>query len=168
MRLYNGRVIFFIPDFSSCITQKGGSTMPVKYVFVTGGVVSGLGKGHHCRFPWASPKSPGLQGHHAEIRSLHQHRPRHHESCPARRGFCDRRRRGTDLDLGHYERFIDESLTKNSNVTTGKVYWTVLHKERRGDFGGGTVQVIPHITDEIKSRFHRSTGGKARKSPSSR
>ena len=59
----------------------------------------------------------------------------------------------TDLDLGHYERFIDESLTKNSNVTTGKVYWTVLQKERRGDFGGGTVQVIPHITNEIKSRL---------------
>ena len=59
----------------------------------------------------------------------------------------------TDLDLGHYERFIDESLTKNSNVTTGKIYWSVLQKERRGDFGGGTVQVIPHITNEIKSRF---------------
>ena len=56
----------------------------------------------------------------------------------------------TDLDLGHYERFIDESLGKNSNVTTGKVYWSVLQKERRGDFGGGTVQVIPHITNEIK------------------
>ena len=62
----------------------------------------------------------------------------------------------TDLDLGHYERFIDESLDKNSNVTTGKIYWTVLHKERRGDFGGGTVQVIPHITNEIKSRFYRN------------
>ncbi len=62
----------------------------------------------------------------------------------------------TDLDLGHYERFIDESLTRNSNVTTGKVYWSVLEKERHGDFGGGTVQVIPHITNEIKSRFHRS------------
>ncbi len=62
----------------------------------------------------------------------------------------------TDLDLGHYERFIDENLTKNSNVTTGKVYWSVLQKERRGDFGGGTVQVIPHITNEIKSRFHRN------------
>ena len=62
----------------------------------------------------------------------------------------------TDLDLGHYERFIDESLTKNSNVTTGKIYWSVLHKERRGDFGGGTVQVIPHITNEIKSRFYRN------------
>ena len=62
----------------------------------------------------------------------------------------------TDLDLGHYERFIDESLTKNSNVTTGKIYWSVLHKERRGDYGGGTVQVIPHITNEIKSRFYRN------------
>ena len=62
----------------------------------------------------------------------------------------------TDLDLGHYERFIDESLDKNSNVTTGKIYWSVLQKERRGDFGGGTVQVIPHITNEIKSRFYRN------------
>ena len=61
----------------------------------------------------------------------------------------------TDLDLGHYERFIDESLDKNSNVTTGKIYWTVLQKERHGDYGGGTVQVIPHITNEIKSRFYR-------------
>ncbi len=60
------------------------------------------------------------------------------------------------LDLGHYERFIDESLSKNSNVTTGKVYWSVLQKERHGDFGGGTVQVIPHITNEIKSRFYRN------------
>ena len=59
----------------------------------------------------------------------------------------------TDLDLGHYERFIDECLDKNSNVTTGKIYWSVLQKERRGDYGGGTVQVIPHITNEIKSRF---------------
>ena len=62
----------------------------------------------------------------------------------------------TDLDLGHYERFIDENLDKNSNVTTGKIYWSVLQKERHGDFGGGTVQVIPHITNEIKSRFYRA------------
>ena len=62
----------------------------------------------------------------------------------------------TDLDLGHYERFIDENLDKNSNVTTGKIYWSVLQKERRGDYGGGTVQVIPHITNEIKSRFYRN------------
>ena len=61
----------------------------------------------------------------------------------------------TDLDLGHYERFIDESLTRGANVTTGKIYWSVLQKERRGDYGGHTVQVIPHITDEIKSHFYR-------------
>lgn len=60
----------------------------------------------------------------------------------------------TDLDLGHYERFIDENLNHNSNVTSGKVYWSVINKERHGDYGGGTVQVIPHITNEIKSRFY--------------
>ncbi len=62
----------------------------------------------------------------------------------------------TDLDRGQYERFIDESLSKNSNVTTGKIYWSVLQKKRRGDFGGGTVKVIPHITNEIKNRFYRN------------
>ncbi|HEX9063030.1 MAG TPA: CTP synthase, partial [Clostridia bacterium] len=61
----------------------------------------------------------------------------------------------TDLDLGHYERFIDENLSKNSNVTTGKIYWSVISKERKGDFLGGTVQVIPHITNEIKERIYR-------------
>ena len=59
----------------------------------------------------------------------------------------------TDLDLGHYERFIDESLTQNSNVTSGRVYWSVIEKERNGDYNGGTVQVIPHITNEIKNRI---------------
>ncbi len=62
----------------------------------------------------------------------------------------------TDLDLGHYERFINESLDKNSNVTTGKIYWSVLNKERHGDYGGGTVQVIPHITNEIKDRIYKA------------
>ena len=66
----------------------------------------------------------------------------------------------TDLDLGHYERFIDESLNKNSNVTTGKVYWSILQKERHGDFGGHTVQVVPHITNEIKDRFYRNPDAK--------
>jgi CTP synthase len=61
----------------------------------------------------------------------------------------------TDLDLGHYERFIDENLSKNNNVTTGKIYWSVISKERKGDFLGGTVQVIPHITNEIKERIYR-------------
>ena len=62
----------------------------------------------------------------------------------------------TDLDLGHYERFIDENLTVNNNVTTGKIYWSVITKERRGDYLGGTVQVIPHITNEIKERIYRA------------
>ncbi|HPF30651.1 MAG TPA: CTP synthase, partial [Lachnospiraceae bacterium] len=68
----------------------------------------------------------------------------------------------TDLDLGHYERFIDENLDKNSNLTTGKIYWSVLNKERRGDYGGGTVQVIPHITNEIKSRFQKAKASEER------
>ena len=62
----------------------------------------------------------------------------------------------TDLDLGHYERFIDSNLTKSSNVTTGKIYWSVISKERKGDFLGGTIQVIPHITNEIKTRIKRA------------
>lgn len=74
----------------------------------------------------------------------------------------------TDLDLGHYERFIDESLTRNSNVTTGKVYWTVLQKERRGDFGGGTVQVIPILPTKSKAVSTATTRKTRRKSPSSR
>ena len=60
------------------------------------------------------------------------------------------------MDLGHYERFIDENLNENSNVTTGKIYWTVINKERTGDYLGGTVQVIPHITNEIKERIYRA------------
>ncbi|MGN0670675.1 MAG: CTP synthase, partial [Oscillospiraceae bacterium] len=67
----------------------------------------------------------------------------------------------TDLDLGHYERFIDENLSVNSNVTTGKIYWTILNKERRGDYLGGTVQVIPHVTNEIKSRVYRAANSGA-------
>ena len=61
----------------------------------------------------------------------------------------------TDLDLGHYERFTDENLTVNSSVTSGKVYWSVLNRERSGDYLGGTIQVIPHITNEIKERIYR-------------
>src|SRR5690606_38966902 len=61
----------------------------------------------------------------------------------------------TDLDLGHYERFIDINLTKDSSLTAGKIYWSVLNKERRGDYLGGTVQVIPHVTNEIKERIRK-------------
>ncbi len=130
--------------------------MPVKYVFVTGGVVSGLGKGITAASLGRLLKA---RGYHVTMQKFDPYinidpgtmNPVQHGEV-----FVTEDGVETDLDLGHYERFIDENLTKNSNVTTGKVYWTVLTKERRGDFGGGTVQVIPHITDEIKSRFHRS------------
>ena len=122
-----------------------------KYVFVTGGVVSGLGKGITAaslgrlykvtmqKFDPYLNIDPGTMNpiQHGEV-------------------FVTDDGTETDLDLGHYERFIDESLDHNCNVTSGKIYWSVLNKERRGDYGGGTVQVIPHVTNEIKSSGRNS------------
>ena len=130
--------------------------MAVKYVFVTGGVVSGLGKGITAASLGRLLKA---RGHTVTMQKFDPYinidpgtmNPVQHGEV-----FVTDDGAETDLDLGHYERFIDESLTKNSNVTTGKIYWSVLQKERKGDFGGGTVQVIPHITNEIKSRFYRN------------
>jgi CTP synthase len=130
--------------------------MGVKYVFVTGGVVSGLGKGITAASLGRLLKE---RGYHITMQKFDPYinidpgtmNPIQHGEV-----FVTDDGAETDLDLGHYERFIDESLTKQSNVTTGKIYWSVLSKERRGDFGGGTVQVIPHITNEIKSRFYRN------------
>ena len=132
--------------------------MDVKYVFVTGGVVSGLGKGITAASLGRLLKA---RGYHVTMQKFDPYinidpgtmNPVQHGEV-----FVTDDGAETDLDLGHYERFIDESLTKQSNVTTGKIYWTVLSKERRGDFGGGTVQVIPHITNEIKGRFYRNNG----------
>jgi CTP synthase len=128
--------------------------MGVKYVFVTGGVVSGLGKGITAASLGRLLKE---RGYHVTMQKFDPYinidpgtmNPIQHGEV-----FVTDDGAETDLDLGHYERFIDESLTKKSNVTTGKIYWSVLSKERRGDFGGGTVQVIPHITNEIKNRFY--------------
>lgn len=130
--------------------------MAVKYVFVTGGVVSGLGKGITAASLGRLLKA---RGYHVTMQKFDPYinidpgtmNPIQHGEV-----FVTDDGAETDLDLGHYERFIDESLNKMSNVTTGKIYWSVLSKERRGDFGGGTVQVIPHITNEIKSRFYRN------------
>ena len=130
--------------------------MNTKYIFVTGGVVSGLGKGITAASLGRLLKN---RGYKVTIQKFDPYinvdpgtmNPYEHGEV-----FVTDDGAETDLDLGHYERFIDESLTKNSNVTTGKIYWSVLQKERRGDFGGGTVQVIPHITNEIKSRFYRN------------
>jgi CTP synthase len=129
--------------------------MPVKYVFVTGGVVSGLGKGITAASLGRLLKARGFKVTMQKFDPYINIDPGTMNPIQHGEVFVTDDGAETDLDLGHYERFIDESLNKNSNVTTGKVYWSVLQKERRGDFGGGTVQVIPHITNEIKSRFYR-------------
>ena len=130
--------------------------MPVKYVFVTGGVVSGLGKGITAASLGRLLKARGYKVTMQKFDPYINIDPGTMNPIQHGEVFVTDDGAETDLDLGHYERFIDENLTKNSNVTTGKIYWSVLQKERRGDFGGGTVQVIPHITNEIKSRFHRN------------
>ncbi len=130
--------------------------MPVKYVFVTGGVVSGLGKGITAASLGRLLKARGYTVTMQKFDPYINLDPGTMNPIQHGEVFVTDDGAETDLDLGHYERFIDESLTKNSNVTTGKIYWTVLQKERRGDFGGGTVQVIPHITNEIKNRFYRN------------
>ncbi len=135
--------------------------MPVKYVFVTGGVVSGLGKGITAASLGRLLKARGYSVTMQKFDPYINIDPGTMNPIQHGEVFVTDDGAETDLDLGHYERFIDESLTKNSNVTTGKIYWTVLSKERRGDFGGGTVQVIPHITNEIKNRFYRNFSNEA-------
>ena len=134
--------------------------MAVKYVFVTGGVVSRLGKGITAASLGRLLKARGYKVTMQKFDPYINIDPGTMNPVQHGEVFVTDDGAETDLDLGHYERFIDESLTKNSNVTTGKIYWSVLHKERRGDYGGGTVQVIPHITNEIKSRFHRNPAAK--------
>jgi len=130
--------------------------MPVKYVFVTGGVVSGLGKGITAASLGRLLKARGYKVTMQKFDPYINIDPGTMNPIQHGEVFVTDDGIETDLDLGHYERFIDENLSIESNVTTGKIYWSVLQKERHGDFGGGTVQVIPHITNEIKSRFHRN------------
>ena len=126
-----------------------------KYVFVTGGVTSSLGKGITAASVGRLLKARGL---HVRILKLDPYinvdpgtmTPYQHGEV-----FVTDDGAETDLDLGHYERFIDENLTQARNVTTGRIYEAVIAKERRGDYLGGTVQVIPHITNEIKERIGR-------------
>ena len=136
--------------------------MAVKYVFVTGGVVSGLGKGITAASLGRLLKARGYRITMQKFDPYINIDPGTMNPVQHGEVFVTDDGAETDLDLGHYERFIDESLTRDSNVTTGKIYWSVLQRERRGDYGGGTVQVIPHITDEIKSRFYRSAGDETR------
>ena len=130
--------------------------MSVKYIFVTGGVVSGLGKGITASSLGRLLKARGYKVTMQKFDPYLNVDPGTMNPIQHGEVFVTDDGAETDLDLGHYERFIDESLTKNSTVTSGKIYWSVLNKERKGDYGGGTVQVIPHVTNEIKSRFYKS------------
>ena len=132
-----------------------------KYIFVTGGVVSGLGKGITAASLGRLLKQRGLR---VKVQKLDPYlnvdpgtmSPYQHGEV-----FVTDDGAETDLDLGHYERFIDENLTVNSSVSSGRVYWNVLNRERRGDYLGGTVQIIPHITDEIKGNIYALEGPEA-------
>lgn len=126
-----------------------------KYIFVTGGVVSSLGKGITAASLGRLLKNRGLKVNMQKIDPYLNIDPG--TMSPYQHGevFVTDDGAETDLDLGHYERFTDINLSKNSSVTTGKIYWAVISKERKGDYLGGTVQVIPHITNEIKSRIYR-------------
>ena len=141
---------------NSYYIKRRRKIMAVKYVFVTGGVVSGLGKGITAASLGRLLKARGYKVTMQKFDPYINIDPGTMNPIQHGEVFVTEDGTETDLDLGHYERFIDENLDKNSNVTTGKVYWSVLQKERRGDYGGGTVQVIPHITNEIKSRFYRN------------
>ena len=134
--------------------------MATKYIFVTGGVVSGLGKGITAASLGRLLKTRGLKVASQKLDPYINVDPG--TMSPLQHGevFVTDDGTETDLDLGHYERFIDENLNKFSNLTTGKVYWNVLTKERNGDYLGSTVQVIPHITNEIK-HFIYSVGEKS-------
>ena len=131
------------------------SERPTKYIFVTGGVVSSLGKGIAAASIGRLLKERGLRV------TLQKFDPYINVDpgtlSPYQHGevFVTDDGAETDLDLGHYERFIDESLSQNNNITTGRIYQNVITKERRGDYLGSTVQVIPHITDEIKGAISR-------------
>ncbi|MBI3743356.1 MAG: CTP synthase, partial [Chloroflexi bacterium] len=125
-----------------------------KFIFVTGGVVSSVGKGITVASLGRILKSRGIK---VSVQKLDPYlnvdpgtmSPYQHGEVFVTTDGCE-----TDLDLGHYERFIDIELSRQSNVTSGQIYTSVIGKERRGDYLGGTIQVVPHVTNEIKHRIH--------------
>ena len=127
---------------------------PVKYIFVVGGVISGLGKGITASSIGYLLKSAGLRVTILKLDPYLNVDPGTMNPYQHGEVFVLDDGSETDLDLGHYERFIDVDMSKHNNATTGQVYSTVLHRERKGDYLGATIQVIPHITDEIKRRIH--------------
>ena len=143
------------PGFGCGEAEYGRKDM-AKYIFVTGGVVSGLGKGITAASLGRLLKARGLKVAAQKLDPYINVDPG--TMSPYQHGevYVTEDGAETDLDLGHYERFIDENLTRYSNLTSGKVYWNVLNKERRGEYLGSTVQVIPHITNEIKGFVYRA------------
>jgi CTP synthase len=129
--------------------------MAVKYIFVTGGVVSGLGKGITAASLGRLLKERGYKVKNQKFDPYLNVDPGMMSPYQHGEVFVTDDGAETDLDIGHYERFVDENLSINSSTTSGKIYWHVLNKERRGGYGGGTVQVIPHITNDIKERILR-------------
>ena len=131
----------------------------MKYIFVTGGVVSGLGKGICAASLGRLLKQCGLRVKNQKFDPYFNVDPG--TMSPYQHGevFLTDDGTETDLDLGHYERFVDESLSGNASVSSGKVFWSVLNRERQGGYLGGTVQIIPHVTDEIKSRVYAMDDG---------
>lgn len=135
------------------MTDKNPTEHTTKYIFVTGGVVSSLGKGIAAASLGRLLKERGFRVTLQKFDPYINVDPG--TMSPYQHGevFVTDDGAETDLDLGHYERFIDESLSQANNITTGRIYSDVIAKERRGDYLGSTVQVIPHITDEIKGRI---------------
>ena len=131
----------------------------MKYIFVTGGVVSGLGKGICAASLGRLLKQCGLRVKNQKFDPYFNVDPG--TMSPYQHGevFVTEDGAETDLDLGHYERFVDESLDGNASVSSGKIFWSVLNRERQGGYLGGTVQIIPHITDEIKRRIYAMEDG---------
>ncbi len=130
--------------------------MERKYIFVTGGVVSGLGKGISAASIGRLLKSRGIKVTIQKFDPYLNIDPGTMNPCQHGEVFVTDDGLECDLDLGHYERFIDESLNRYSNITTGRIYMQVLNKERNGDYLGKTVQVIPHITNEIKETVYKA------------
>lgn len=144
----------FLQIMETVESKEKGQYM-TKYIFVTGGVVSGLGKGITAASLGRLLKARGFKVAAQKLDPYINVDPG--TMSPYQHGevYVTEDGAETDLDLGHYERFIDEDLNKYSNLTTGKVYWNVLNKERRGEYLGSTVQVIPHVTNEIKEFIYR-------------
>lgn len=127
-----------------------------KYIFVTGGVVSGLGKGITAASLGRLLKARGLKVTAQKLDPYLNVDPGTMNPVQHGEVFVTDDGAETDLDLGHYERFIDESLSQNSNLTSGRVYWNVITDERKGVYGGQTIQIIPHVTNEIKRYIYRN------------